>query len=768
MSLDIQKKNRITAMKDEIKELHPLLNMLLRNLPDVKTVENTHGANEMGADFVYSKLDPVLDTTYWGAVVAKVGRLEQGDVPGLKRQIGEAFYPKLVQSGKQEITVSEVWVITNLHISHGAKVAIHNEFSGRKIEFITGDALVKLIDKFFPSYWTDISLELGQYLYSLRVRNEEIEQSVCLTNMARGVYIEQDIVRARQDSYEIKRKKDKAKPRVDIFDLISRDNFILIEGEMGAGKSKLTRRLVGHFTTPQVYLEKFLVPIIVSYKDLLDKFNGDFDKLISKVVGDKAKGEVTKEAKYLLIIDGIDEKNITTEKHLEILNELVEKGDNRKDIKLVLTTRHLGSIDKKQLTGKFTRLELLSLTPSKLLDFVKQICSKANISERIYSDIRRSPLFKDMPRSPIAAILLADIINQNAQDLPTNLPELYSKYMDLTLGRWDCEKGLQSVKEFETLQSLMMELAHLTISNELSFITLPEVKEVFSNYLKVRKTGVSAERVYQLMKERCPIVIVDEKESRFQFKHRTFAEYLYAQYLLKKKQFKIDNRAFQPYWSNTYYFAIGALRDCYEELEQLNSLKPQTDIEQFLKIVNMSNFFMAAFQTEYKVITEGVKKILIETAHFYKDILQHKVKTELEQFPEMHLLCFFQQVMRQGYSYSFFSEAVETAAIEIANANEDDDVKAYALFFLNVIFIDMQKKTSFDWLLKDYAKKLPLSVQLGISHEGDRLSARSALMRRHDRALRQAVNDSKALSSALENMYGRPIRSLKQTALKKC
>jgi hypothetical protein len=103
-----------------------------------------------------------------------------------------------------------------------------------------------------------------------------------------------------------------------------------------------------------------------------------------------------------------------------------------------------------------------------------------------------------MPRSPIAAILLADIINQNAQDLPSNLPELYSKYMELTLGRWDCEKGLQSLKEFETLQSLMMELAHLTISNELPFITLPEVKEVFHDYLKVRRTGVSSERVYQL------------------------------------------------------------------------------------------------------------------------------------------------------------------------------------------------------------------------------------------------------------------------------
>ncbi|MDR3548208.1 MAG: NACHT domain-containing protein [Candidatus Pacebacteria bacterium] len=768
MALDIQKKNRIAAIKDEKKELHPLLNMLLRNLPDVKTVEYTHGANEMGADFIYSKLDAVLENTFWGAIVAKVGRLEQAAVPELSRQIKEAFYPKLVQSGKQKITVSEILVVTNLNISHGAKEAIHNEFSGRKIEFITGDDLVKIISRFFPSYWTDISLELGQYLYSLRVHNEEIEQSVCLTNMARGVYIEQDIVRAAQDSYEKNRKKNKPRLRVDIFDLITRDNFILIEGEMGAGKSKLTRRLVEHFTTPQVYLDNFIVPIITTYKDLLDKYSCDFEKLIFHTVGEKAQQEVSKEAKYLLIVDGIDEKNISAEEHIKIINKFVADAESRDNIKLVLTTRYLGSIDKKQLSGKITHLELLSLTPTKLLEFVKKICSAMNISDRIFTDIRRSPLFKDMPRSPIAAILLADIIKQNSQDLPSNLPELYSKYIELTLGRWDCDKGLQSLKEFETLWSIMMELAQLSIANELQFIMVAEVKEICDNYLKVRRTGVSSERVFQLMRERCPIVIVDEKEGRFQFKHRTFAEFLYAQYLLKKKQFKIDNRAFQPYWSNTYYFAIGTLRDCYSELEQLKDLRPETDVEKFLKIVNMSNFFMAAFQTEYKVIIDGVRQIITEAANFYKDILLHKLDTKLDSFPEMHLLCFFQQVLRQGYSYSFFSEAVESAAIEIANSHEDDDVKAYALFFLNVIFIDMKKKDSFDWLLKDYAKILPLSVQLGIAHEGDRLKARSALMRRQDRALRHAVSQSKELSSALETMYGRPIHSLRQSVLKKC
>jgi hypothetical protein len=103
-----------------------------------------------------------------------------------------------------------------------------------------------------------------------------------------------------------------------------------------------------------------------------------------------------------------------------------------------------------------------------------------------------------------------------------------------------------------------------------------------------------------------------------------------------------------------------------------------------------------------------------------------------------------------------------------ASKEIDNEVKAYALFFLNVIFIDMGKRTSFDWLLKDYVKILPLSVQLGISHEGKHLKERTALMRRHDRALHRAIKMSEPMADTLEKMYGRPIRSLRATQLKIC
>ena len=761
-----QKKARIESIDQEVKQLHPLLNALLRKLPGVRDVEHTHGTSEMGADFLFSKDDDILGTSHFAAVVAKVGRIEQGDLPELKRQVTEAFYPKLCQSGKQEITISEVWVITTAHISHNAKIGIRNEFAGRKVEFIPGDKLTELIDKFFPSYWTDVSLELGQYLHSLRVRNEEVERSVSLTNLARDIYIEQELVRGDDEKYELEKSQQRPRPHVDIHNLIRHQNTILIEGDMGAGKSKLIRRLINHYTSPEIYLELLLVPISVSYKDLLDKYDGNFDVLISKFIGEKALKEIPPKARYLILVDGIDEKNLSPEQQIAALNALVKKVEDRSDLKLVLTSRYFGAIDKKGLSRSLSRIELLHLSPSKLLEFVKQICSKANISERIFEDIKHSPLFRDLPRSPIAAILLSNLLNNNSEDLPSNLPELYSKYLELTLGRWDMEKGLQSQKEYEALNSLMMELARLTIENELPYLTLSEVKGLFASYANERNLGVSADRAFALMKDRCTIVSIDEKQDRFYFKHRTFAEYLYAQYLVKKRLFKIDKRAFNPYWENTFYFGIGTLRDCPEELRQLIALSPESDLERFLKIVNMANFLMAAFQTPYKVIAEGIKAVVLEAAEFHRNIVTRRIKTDLEVFPEMQLLHLFQYVMRHGYSYSFFSKAVEQAAIEIASSEVEDDVKAYSLFFLNLIFIQMQKKSSFDWLLKDHAKILPISVQLAISHEGERLKERSALMRKHDRALRHAIKNSKQLSSSLEKIYGRPIRSLRASRVK--
>lgn len=61
MSLD--KIDRLKGIKDEKKELHPLLQTLLPKLKNVIEVEYTHRNTEMGADFVLSKQHDIFKKT---------------------------------------------------------------------------------------------------------------------------------------------------------------------------------------------------------------------------------------------------------------------------------------------------------------------------------------------------------------------------------------------------------------------------------------------------------------------------------------------------------------------------------------------------------------------------------------------------------------------------------------------------------------------------------------------------------------------------------
>ena len=65
---------KLDYIRDEVTDLHPLLNAVLPKLPRVQTVEYHHGTAEMGADFVLSRTNDTFGTVEYIGVIAKVGR----------------------------------------------------------------------------------------------------------------------------------------------------------------------------------------------------------------------------------------------------------------------------------------------------------------------------------------------------------------------------------------------------------------------------------------------------------------------------------------------------------------------------------------------------------------------------------------------------------------------------------------------------------------------------------------------------------------------
>ena len=182
--------------------------------------------------------------------------------------------------------------------------------------------------------------------------------------------------------------------------------------------------------------------------------------------------------------------------------------------------------------------------------------------------------------------------------------------------------------------------------------------------------------------------------------------------------------------------------------------------EEWVKIANLSNYMLAAYATPYEIIVDGVRLVALAAAKLFKTISEKGSELPFGRMSQMHLLYFLQLLVRQGYSVRFFADAIESAALEIDDEpNVSAEEKAYALFFLNVAYIDVKKTDNFDFMLERRKEALPMPLALALKHEAKKVK-RTTLHRKQDKFVRRLLEANKPLSEHLENMYGMSINQL--------
>jgi len=724
----ISKKDKINALNNEVAELHPLLNELFKKMPSITGVEYTHGNKEFGADFILTQDYEPLGTIEYIGVIVKSRSITQSSLDDVERQIKECSLPRLIEGGKKKIVLSAIWVISNQNIAGNAQEKINYSFSEKKIQFIDDEKIVWLIDKYLPNYWDNVELYLSNYLAQTRTRIEEEDKRFTLIpNLSPEVYIEPDIVRVVNDGYDYKDgKKKKLYEQVNINEEIEQGRFILVEGQMGSGKSKLLRHLCLNYANPNVYLEKKIIPIAINYRHLCESYGCNLTTLIREYFS-KYGVRLTDPDKIVVLIDGFDEYNESIEEHIEKIKLLLMQKESFAKISVVVATRFMNILNSEDFNKSDARkVEISSLSFKKMIEFLTTLCTKLNIADRLVDDLTKSPLMKELPQSPIAAILLAKVIENNSRDLPSNMPELYQKYLELALGRWDIEKGLESQKEYDVSSAIAIELALYFIDNEIDEISYDQMIELIGKYLGERNLGIITNRVLEILINRAGIIVKNIENNTVLFSHRTFAEFFYAKGKTDNNSLIIDQRVFSIYWMNIFYFYIGIKRDCYDYLQSIINLEPENEGQKLIKIINTANYLMAGYSTPYKIVELNFHKILLDAGNFYKRLVDGSIESPFRKIPEVILLWWMQHIIRNSYSYAYFSKGIDDCVLQIVDDSEyDHSTKAYALFFLSMIGIEQDNTNPLDYLISDYKVGLPESVQIGIINEVERLKTKN-------------------------------------------
>jgi hypothetical protein len=151
------------------------------------------------------------------------------------------------------------------------------------------------------------------------------------------------------------------------------------------------------------------------------------------------------------------------------------------------------------------------------------------LPQRLFEDLKRPPLFKQLPQSPIAAALFSNLLSQNQHEIPQSLTELYSKSTELMLGRWEQKKELATEKQFKTAQLIAENFAVYYVENRLIYVAKAEVDQIVKDYLDKRNTGIEKSSIDSLLFDRSNLFNLDDDAGTVAFRHRSFAEYLCAQ-----------------------------------------------------------------------------------------------------------------------------------------------------------------------------------------------------------------------------------------------
>lgn len=765
------KKQLVEAISDEVRVLHPLLEHTLRHLEGVSAVNYTHGTSERGADFVVTRLDQSLGTPGYVGVVVKVGKI-LNNFDDIERQVDECRLPRIIPGNTSPVRLSEVWVINNSTISRNAQDKIQEKYSSQKISFINGEKLTELVDLHANYFWYNVPSDVGSYLQALasKLSDQDSELNVLQGLECPDFYIDPEVQEFARPTY-IRRGRASRPRLVNVVDEVLKYRVSVLEGDMGYGKSKTARHIARFYCAPDRFKHKGVLPIFTTFRAALDS-KATLVSLVDRAIKGHLSADAIANSTILVIIDGIDEVIGKVPDWKEFLQGLVREANTAERFRVLLTSRPLRVLDEQvNLFAGAHRFQLRPLSVNKVISFIEQACSSISLPKRLFEDLQRSDLFKQLPQSPIAAALLSRLISQNTNDLPSNLTELYSKSIENLLGRWDIAKGGCTEKEYKDAERVTLHLADYLVGNRLDSISLAEGKQHIADWHKQRNTNVPLSQLEDRVLNKSGIFLCDEELGLLAFRHRSFGEFLYAQSRDFQNRPITPIESFRAEFIYIQFFYTGLRRDCEEHLRALFAHEPKTENEEWLKILVMPDFLLAGYQTPYNLTEQNLYKLFIGAAELYLKIRAGETKTKLAELPEMHLLWFFQRIIRSAFEYEFFRQAIPETILRLDQELTESHVKHYALFFAACFAAELDDPSGLEFLIKTYgSEKLPLPISIALKIEGDSNKDFSKLPRikEHEKKLNTLLLPAQDKSRvdellrrrALDDLFEKPVRSL--------
>jgi GTPase SAR1 family protein/hemolysin-activating ACP:hemolysin acyltransferase len=622
-------------------ELHVYLKELFKAMQPDYVVEVTHGVDELGKDLVIVKKDTM--TTDVIGVVVKRGNIKSktlGDVDDIienanhilnikpekklkeiQSQMRQAFkHPAELRAIFDKLPINKVFVVLAGEISIRGRNRLLAEAMG-PVEIFDVNWLINKFTDYYPQIFFEGRLTdfIQSKIQQLETKSWRIKEDKNLSDC----YVE-PLVRNVDVPLEIDNPNvataltEKRIPFSQFRSVVSSHKHIILVGDPGTGKSAALAKLSINMLK-DAYIQvtkqtsqtknKAEVPILIAAKDLMTINSSE--ELLAYYFGDS--DIVKRVSPHILMLDALDE--VSSQNREELIRKAQQFSEHL-DCSLILTSRKIDLLESPPLG--FKKYEILPFEASQALLLFEKIHGKDQLLESLKGELNKIKF--QIPMFPLSLILLIELVEEN-KEVPASITELYERFTDIILGRYDRKKGIEVLFEYIIKKRFLASLAYNEfLSKKRLEVPLADYQSFVRHYAKeysfAKEYSSDGGSLNAFIKEieRVGVLRIDENEVTFG--HRSFLDYFAGFYIfdrrdeLKGIERLLTEKYFDDLWGDTVFFYVGHKKEISKTLlrklfsYQNGGNKLKQDLSKFL----LGRLLQAGWHSPTKTKVFGIEK----------------------------------------------------------------------------------------------------------------------------------------------------------------
>ena len=468
---------------------------------DYKDGRDLHGPHEDGKDLMFIE-DDKFGRKRLICVQTKKGNLNMSSKSTTNIEVAitqlktAAAAPVSILESREKRYADEVILCASGKINKRAIEHIVSVMAQeRGLSFLDAESLIDIIDKTCPELWHGISIGVFTHYDSIRKQVEHDASDIITPSAASdNAFVQLTFYRNKP---KIIKHNRRARQVMDFEELRVHDlmhglrEIILVIGDAGSGKSTALWR-IAYEIIERDRGKGQRIPIIVSARDLkLD--NADASEFVEQIgllseklssVSDLFSEDDLESGRVTLLVDGLDE--VTDNKRRHILYEsLLHFHSLYGDCAMIVTTRPDNDTETYFKEHGARVYNIAPISWSQVKKIVRKVLSNRSLNvsqletvtrgaQRVLRQIEEVHGFQI---TPLLAAVYAASAEYSRGDIPANITEVFKKYSELMLGRWDEQKGLSQQIHAPLKDYLLQRVAYSMHKEKMLHITKAEFRD---------------------------------------------------------------------------------------------------------------------------------------------------------------------------------------------------------------------------------------------------------------------------------------------------